>query len=268
MRVLVVETPEGVELRHEVAGAGSRSAAALLDLVFFGTGWLSLVIALLVASQFDFSGLSEPLFYAMIGGGTLLLTGYHVLFGVLWEGQSPGKRALGIRVTSANGYPAAWHQHLMRGLFLVPEMIALVGLVLMVASSRSQRLGDHVAGTLVLREPRARRAAEPFAGETWSGLAQRTLPLVPALGARLGADDHEHLRELLSRQGLEREQQRRLYVRTARHYAALLGLGAFDDARVFLKELYLYSREHRGESSGAGPAEEEPTAAASGSAGA
>ncbi len=250
MPQLAVETPEGVVLRHEVAGPGSRSAAALIDLlILFGTWATLLLIATLIASV-DPTGFSDIVQGVMVGGVMLALVAYPALFAILWNGQTPGKRALGLRVTDANGYPATNGQHVLRSLFwplevLLPLPLPPVGIYVMASNPRRQRLGDLVARTTVLRAAPPPASREPYPTETWSRLPRRTVPLAPALAARLDGADYDYLRALLGRDGLERERKKELYVETARVYARRLDVPRFDDARVFLKELYLFLRESR-----------------------
>jgi hypothetical protein len=120
-----------------------------------------------------------------------------------------------------------------------------IGLYIIAFTPRRQRLGDIVAGTVVVRsEPRVERR-EPWPGELWSTLPERTLALSPLALARLDARDVELLRELVTRPSLQTEERRRLFVEVARHYAQRLELGPFVDARIVLRELYLFAREHR-----------------------
>jgi hypothetical protein len=144
-------------------------------------------------------------------------------------------------------------QIVLRGLIWpFDALVALplpIGLVAIAATARSQRLGDLVAGTLVLRDPPAEPAVEPWPGETWSGLATRQAGIAPGMAARLAAEDLDFLRALLTRPGLDADERRRLLVAAARHYSERLGLGAFEDARVVLREVYLLARESRARSS-------------------
>jgi uncharacterized RDD family membrane protein YckC len=249
---LAVRTPEGVTLRAEIAGAGSRFGAALVDGALFGLSYAVLALSVFLIRMIDPTGLSR--FTLAVLGGTLLLgfCAYQFLFHALAQGQTPGKRLFDLRVASADGYPAEIGQHVMRTLILpidallpVPAPFGILGLVVILYTERRQRLGDLVAGTLVLRERRAERASEPFPNESWSTLAQRTLPLVPAHAARLSSEDLSLLRDLWTRTGLNDDDRRRLFIAGARHYARKLELGEFADARVLLKELYLFLREAR-----------------------
>jgi uncharacterized RDD family membrane protein YckC len=252
MRQLRVVTPEGLVLRREVAGAGSRFCAAAIDGLLVLLAILALLLGVLLAAQMDPTGLSGFLTGILGGGSLLLLIGYQLGFALLWKGQTPGKRALGLRVVSANGWPASTTQHLLRSLlwpidvFLpVPVPFGLLGLVVVLTTERRQRLGDLVAGTLVLREASERAPSEPLAGKRWSQLEARQLALAPGLVARLDEDDRVFLRELLSRRGLDASQRRRLATAAARHYAERLELAVPAEPETALQELYLHLREAR-----------------------
>ena len=106
MPVIQIETAEGLRLRTELAGVGSRMAAALLDLLIVGAG-LVLLLFLLLAVGFGldelgmglWAGVVELLAGILIGGGLFLgLPLYFAIFQQLWAGQTPGKRAVGLRV--------------------------------------------------------------------------------------------------------------------------------------------------------------------------
>lgn len=244
---LIVETSEGVELRLDIAGAGSRFSAGLLDALLLALGFLILISGVALASAIDPAGVSGFLRGLLVGGAILLVIGYHVAFHLLGNGQTPGKRANGIRVVGADGQPATALQILVRGLIQPIDVLlfvpASIGLMLIAATPRHQRLGDLAVGTMVVRVRTSQRVNNPFPGESWSGLFVRTLPLTPGLVARLTPDDRALLRALVTREGLIDDNRRALFVETARTFAAKLELGPFEDARVVLKELYLYLRE-------------------------
>jgi uncharacterized RDD family membrane protein YckC len=247
--VLSIHTPEGLVLEREIAGAGSRAAAGLCDLFLIG---MLYAIALLGASlvlAIDLTGVSGILQGVLLAGLPLLLAGYHFVFHAFGGGRTPGKRFLGLCVIGADGYPATLTQHLLRSALWMLDVVVLVplplGLFVIALSARRQRIGDVVAGTLVVREDEPVGREEPFPGESWSRLEQRTLDLHPGSRARLGEEDYELLRELWTR-SLPDAERRRLFVETARELSGRLGLGPVDDARVALKELYLFLREFRG----------------------
>ena len=164
-------TPENVELRYDVAGLGSRLIAATLDYAILFLGYLALAFGLgMVSSLVVGSFLSleqaadaqtrrvlEFVRYAAIAL-TLLVTflgwwGYFILFELLWNGQSPGKRALRLRVVGAGGQPVSATASLVRNLLRAVDNVLGLGVVVMLVDRSSRRLGDFAAGTLVIREP-------------------------------------------------------------------------------------------------------------------
>jgi len=252
MAELEIVTPEGVVLRRAIAGAGSRFCAAAFDGALLVLSLMAVLLCAALAAQIDPTGLSGFVYGVLGGAGVLLLISYQLGFMLMWSGQTPGKRLLGLRVVSADGWPANPAQLLMRSLILpldvflpIPAPFGLLGLVLVTATARRQRLGDLVAGTLVLRESAARAEHEPFRGERWSELRDRQLALTPGLAARLSEEDRDLLRELLTRPGLDPDQRRRLFTAAARDYAARLELTGTPRPDIALKEIYLYLREAR-----------------------
>ena len=247
-----VHTPEGVTLNREIAGSGSRVLAALVDLVLVVLGLVSALLGLDMETTADPSGLSSFILSLVVGGAVLFYVGYFALCHILWNGRTPGKALLELRVTSNDGYPASTAQHLLRALILPIDSIFVcfpvplpLGLAIVAMSGKRQRLGDLVAGTVVLQERKPDPGREPWMGTTWSELPERTLALDPGMAARLTEEDVEFLRDLVTRRGMAPPDRRKLFVATARHYVQRLGLGAFQDARVVLRELYLFARQSR-----------------------
>jgi hypothetical protein len=148
---------------------------------------------------------------------------------------------------SADGYPPALFAIVLRALVWPLDVFLVVpaplGLIVIAATPKHQRLGDLAAGTLVVRSPRDDGGREPWPRDTWSTLPHRTLALGPGLAARLDAGDVAFLRELIVRTDLAPEAQRKLFVDAARLYAERLELGSFEDARIVLREVYLFARE-------------------------
>jgi uncharacterized RDD family membrane protein YckC len=248
---LRVSTPEGLDLVAEVAGAGSRGAAAAIDGLILGGGWFLLGIAAVVVAEASGGAGAGLVPLALLVGGAVMLPGaYHALSQLGMGGRSVGKRAAGLRVVSADGFPARASQIVLRNLLYPVDILVGVPLMVLTGPGGSRRLGDLVAGTLVLREPRQDATREPFPNESWEGLTHRRLPLVPATAARFDEADFDFLRSLLARSGMDPGERRRLYLPVARHYAERLGVEKFDDAREVLRELYLYLRERRAERRG------------------
>src|SRR5215212_5515600 len=96
----IVDTPENIELSYDVAGIGSRFLAAIVDtlLVLLLQGALLAVMVGLL-SRADSGGATQSVLLAVWGTlSFLFLWGYYIVFELIWNGQSPGKRAVGLRV--------------------------------------------------------------------------------------------------------------------------------------------------------------------------
>jgi uncharacterized membrane protein SpoIIM required for sporulation/uncharacterized RDD family membrane protein YckC len=165
-RRVEIETPEQTVLSYTVAGIGSRTAAALIDLMIIVAGQLSLYFLLAElstmfgrhtsAAQRVSSGWATALGLLV---SFALLWGYYVVFEGLWDGQTPGKRMLGIRVVQDGGYSVSFGasaaRNLIRFVDMQPGLLYAVGLVSLTISKSGKRLGDFVAGTFVVHEQRA-----------------------------------------------------------------------------------------------------------------
>lgn len=156
---LEVETPDHVLLRYDLAGGGNRGFAALVDFVIatlLVVGMLALwaLIGAFLPRRIVFS--TQGLFVML----TLLVGwSYFVLLEWLWEGRTIGKRLFGLRVITGDGSPASFTAVLIRNLLRIVDFLPALyglGLLAIVVSPRSQRLGDLAAGTYVVRAPRPR----------------------------------------------------------------------------------------------------------------
>jgi uncharacterized RDD family membrane protein YckC len=155
---LVIETPERVELHYVLANVGNRFLAAAIDHLIQGAALLVIIIAA--------GTLSDWRFFASMGVWTAALTvlavfaiywGYFVAFESLWNGQTPGKRIMRLRVVREDGRPVRFFEAFVRNLLRVaidfqPLPSYAVGVVSIIFSSRSKRVGDFVAGTVVVKE--------------------------------------------------------------------------------------------------------------------
>jgi len=145
-----VHTPEGVALRLLAAGPFPRALAWLIDLAIRSVLVLATALVFGLLGQFG-NGLFLIVTFA-------LAWAYPVVFETLWNGQTPGKRALGIRVVAENGAPVGWVQAFARNLLRVVDVLPFgyaAGLVSSLCDRWGRRLGDLVAGTQVVHVPRA-----------------------------------------------------------------------------------------------------------------
>ena len=151
---LLVETPEHVTLDLEIAGVGSRALAALLDMLILVGSALGTLIAVAIVAGFGVT-------FGSLGGAALLLVGfavwngYFILFEGLRQGQTPGKRIIGIRVVGDTGNAVGMGAAVARNLLRIADFLPppyLIGALLVALHPRGKRLGDMVAGTVVARD--------------------------------------------------------------------------------------------------------------------
>lgn len=157
---LDIETPENVAFGYQVAGIGSRFLATMLDTTLV---ILLNVVVLLVAALFlrAFGGLDEDstLSAWVLALYTVLAAvfswAYYIFFEMLWNGQTPGKRWVGLRVIRTNGTPITLSESLIRNLARLVDFLPAMygaGVITMFIDKQSRRLGDLAAGTLVVQD--------------------------------------------------------------------------------------------------------------------
>ncbi|MGE4283598.1 MAG: RDD family protein [Clostridia bacterium] len=151
-------TPEGVQLFYEIAGIGSRFVALLLDMLIQITISLIILSSLIgvnVSLGDDFSNMISVYTALLIIVGFTIFVGYFIFFEMILKGRSPGKAALKLRVIKSNGQPISFIASVLRNIFrfvdAFPGLYA-VGIIVMFISNESRRLGDYVAGTIVVKE--------------------------------------------------------------------------------------------------------------------
>lgn len=167
-----IVTPEAVVLEFETAGLASRMLAAVVDAVL----QLLVLIGILIASfglseaGVDVGGLGIAFLYFLV---FLLVFGYPAGFETLWRGRTPGKAALGLRVVTVEGAPIRFRHAAIRAILgLIDKYLlsAIPGVLALLLTPRNQRLGDLVAGTIVLRERSGAKAPQAIAFPAPRGL--------------------------------------------------------------------------------------------------
>ena len=155
---LDIQTPENVAFGYQVAGIGSRFLATLLDTFLIVTlQVVVLLVFILVLSGFDLWGKTVAAWvYAMLGiVGFFFFWGYYIFFEMLWNGQSPGKRWVGLRVIRTDGTPITLSESFIRNLTRFVDFLPAgygIGILSMFLDKQSRRLGDLAAGTLVVHD--------------------------------------------------------------------------------------------------------------------
>lgn len=220
-RQVDVETPEHVAIGYELADLGSRFTALLIDWLLILLGivgiWLSIFVltsALGYGGVLTGVGMGVALFLVFV-----LQWGYFVFYEGLRDGQTPGKRRMGIRVVHDGGFPLTVRAAAVRNLLRVvidiqPVGSCGIGGLAMMLHPQTKRVGDMAAGTVVVRD----RTGQPIPEET-------SAPTASALGRpRLTDEEFAALQMYAARRAsldtaVRSDISRRLMARMERHFA-------------------------------------------------
>jgi uncharacterized RDD family membrane protein YckC len=193
-------TPEAVALEFRTANLGSRILAYLIDMLVVVAGILAALFAVALLGQA--SDVVVPDWVALTIVLVLLPSwwlGYFIAFETLWRGRTLGKAALGLRVVTKEGGPVRFRHAAVRGLLGLVDFLILGGflaVVFILFTRDNQRLGDLVAGTLVLRERSALAAPAPVNFAPPPGLEHYAATLDPS---GVGNDEYQAVRTFLLR---------------------------------------------------------------------
>ncbi|MCG2784074.1 MAG: RDD family protein [Anaerolineae bacterium] len=225
--ILSIDTPENVIFGYSLAGLGSRFLAALVDstiIVLIQAAVLLITFYFIIGP--NFAGDLGQTWVASILSllAFVFFWGYYIFFELNWNGQSPGKRMVGIRVIRRDGTPVTLSEVLIRNLVRLVDFLPSfygVGVIAMFADGQSRRLGDLAAGTLVIHDvgPLAIESVSP-AGNSASLLGQAPAALLDFPLTQLTNADLQFLEEyigrrhgLSNRRELSRQVLKRLYAR-------------------------------------------------------
>ena len=188
-REILVVTPENIEIEYELAGLGTRFLANLIDTsiqmaIYVGIWIIFLILAVLIGFSAGAFAKSLGAFFAeaqvalALIAAFVVLWGYFIWFETVWNGQTPGKRQMGLRVIRDGGYPINIYAAIVRNLIRLMDgmpivalgliiggvvghqpltaatggIVILIPLLCLMLSARYQRLGDIIAGTMVVKQ--------------------------------------------------------------------------------------------------------------------
>ncbi len=149
MKTIDIRTPQNVTIEYELASLRDRFAALFMDILIVIAGYMLLVYFL--SFFLDFDGIAARIIPLLF---LLCFFFYQLLFEMLSEGQSLGKKAVGIKVVRIDGREPGLGEHLLRAIFhLLDTMlsIGILGALFISASPNRQRLGDMTANTAVIK---------------------------------------------------------------------------------------------------------------------
>jgi uncharacterized RDD family membrane protein YckC len=183
---ITITTPDHGTLEFDLAGLGSRFCAHLIDTLLIGLLILLLALFALAVGGLDLRSMFQDLeggaWTSSFGLALLILVGfvvywgYYVFFESIMRGATLGKREFGIRVIREDGLPIGFREAALRNLVraadALPPPCYLLGGLVMFLDANSRRLGDMVAGTLVVR---VKYEVEPEteAGAAWAARVER-----------------------------------------------------------------------------------------------
>jgi uncharacterized RDD family membrane protein YckC len=219
-RTLLVTTPEAVDFAYELAGAGHRLLAWLVD------GAILMAATVLTSLLFSLAGdLGAAVFFTLSFG---LMTFYFIVFETVWHGQSPGKRVAGIRVLDERGFRVTFSQAAVRNLLRLFDSLPflyLVGGVAMLLNRRGLRLGDLAAGTVVVRLPHVPPPSRLLPEGDRSGAFLGDFALAERVRRTLRSDEKDLLASLaVRRERLEDRARMHVFESAAAAFERLLGL--------------------------------------------
>ncbi len=221
--MLVIRTPEGYAFSYPLAGPVTRFLAWMIDfLVLVAALWaLSIVLIPLLAL------IPAAAYVLQIIAMFALTTGYKIVLEWFWGGQTIGKRALRLRVMDIQALRLSFAQVLLRNLLRAIDMLPLfymVGGLTALLTRHGQRLGDLVAGTVVVRSPRSFRPnlEQVLADDRFNSFREH-----PHLEARLRQQvtpDEARLaaQAMLRRESLDPHSRLELFDELAEHFAGIV----------------------------------------------
>ena len=238
--ILEIDTPEHLAFRTRIAGPGRRMLAWLIDIIL---GALIVFLAVFLFGAVAATGAEG------LGTGLTLIAlfAFNWFYFTIWElttgGRSAGKIALKLRVVRTNGLPTTWVQSVARNflrtadLMFAPPYLLLLGPAIMAMNHRFRRLGDMLAGTIVVVEEPAQVNRET------------AVPADPAIVAELPAglpldrDDLEALELFVNREHVSEARREELAEIVAQHYAELLHVDPPRRPVAFLGSLWARSQD-------------------------
>jgi uncharacterized RDD family membrane protein YckC len=250
-----IKTPEFVSLQYQVAGLGSRAAAMIIDQVLITIVNFLIIFVFLFANSSDFLYLSNswiPIAIAVV-----------IVFGINWgyffvceyffSGKTLGKKIVGIRVIQENGHSLTLLSSIIRNLLRIIDMLPtcyFVGMVVVFFHSKHKRLGDIVAGTIVVHERGVKKQGTSKIEKEINrrGLSKETIRLEEWALRSLGKKEWELLR-LYSGKFLNVKFQERVILTKQLASILLPKLGMDDNKKNYeeleniLLTLYLIAKE-------------------------
>ena len=150
MNIISITTSQNIELEYELGSVGDRILGSIID------GIIKTAYAIFVMATFVFgnSRVFSGLYIVFLVLLALPFIFYNLASELLLDGQSVGKKVMGIKVISLNGEQPSFLQYLNRWVFRLVDFTLsgnMIGVIMIAATEKKQRLGDLVAGTVLVK---------------------------------------------------------------------------------------------------------------------
>jgi uncharacterized RDD family membrane protein YckC len=150
MNIISITTSQNIELEYELGSVGDRILGSIID------GIIKTAYAIFVMATFVFgnSRVFSGLYIVFLVLLALPFVFYNLASELLLNGQSVGKKIMGIKVISLSGEPPSFSQYLNRWIFRLVDFTLsgnMIGVIMIAATEKKQRLGDLVAGTVLVK---------------------------------------------------------------------------------------------------------------------
>ncbi|WP_400163360.1 RDD family protein [Brevibacillus sp. TJ4] len=250
-REVSVVTPEHVQLRFQTAGLGSRAAAQLIDgcILFLVNLTLILLFSIVAIDDFSFAPSADSTVTEVALAIFLILLflinfGYSLLLEAFWSGQTVGKRLMRLRVIRDTGQPITFLSAVLRNLFRIVDMLPsgyFLGALVVFFHPKDKRIGDLVAGTIVVSETGATAALSRKKQK--AGEAYTPLELTDAQRQAITREDWQLLSSFIARlSSLAPDKKSELGKQIAQRLSERLGWSdrnqVQDDPLLFLQQLH------------------------------
>ena len=150
MQTIEIRTTQNVRIEYELASLRERFFAFFIDGLIVGS--IYFVVIMIIATTFGSILFENPALISLMLIGMFIF--YQLFSEILADGQSWGKKAMGIKVVRLDGKEPNLSDYLLRAVFHLIDSIMSLGILaaLMISSSnKNQRLGDMTANTTVIR---------------------------------------------------------------------------------------------------------------------
>lgn len=238
-----IVTSDNVKVTFEVAELGTRCTAFLIDFLIQHIsvgGIMFLLWGIERLTEIPVLS-SDWSVVVLILGYFIMLWGYFIVFERLWNGRTPGKKRMGIRVMADNGHAVSTSDVVIRNIVRIIDQFIPIGIIVAFISPQRKRLGDYLAGTIVIKEKEFELKGPVKDMSTYNSFPVDIEGTVRSRIQRLTAQDLKITREYLTRrEALEPNAAKRLATKLADGLLKKLSLDyTYDEPDKIIEAIYV-----------------------------